>query len=80
MMDEKLQNNGVMAGMRQGCPSIFLANAGGPEATDESPGEEGRRFRALAGNGVGRNFIPAPERLFSPRKTAGKTPTWVIIG
>jgi hypothetical protein len=53
----------------------WLADAGGPEATDESPGEEGRRFRALAGGGVGRNFIPATEQLFSPRKTAGKAPT-----
>jgi hypothetical protein len=54
--------------------------AGGSEATDEFPGEEGGRFRALAGDGVCRNFIPAPERLFSPRKTAGKTPACVIIG
>ncbi len=80
MMDEKPENDGVMARMRQGCPSIFLTNADGPEATDESPGEEGRRFRALAGDGIGRKFIPAAEQLFSPRKTAGKTPACVIIG
>ncbi|WP_437558043.1 hypothetical protein [Acidithiobacillus sulfuriphilus] len=75
MMDEKPKNDGVMARMRQGCPSIFPANAGGPEAMKESPGEEGGRLRPAAGNGVGRNFIPARERLFSPGKTAGKAPT-----
>ncbi|MHB8248164.1 MAG: hypothetical protein ACYDCX_04685 [Acidithiobacillus sp.] len=35
----------------------LVKEAGSPEATDEFPGEEGGRFRALAGNGAGRKML-----------------------
>jgi len=46
--------------------------AGGSEATDEFPGEEGRRFRALAGNGAGRKCYPCNGTIIFAKQNSGK--------
>jgi hypothetical protein len=56
-----------------GARSFFrLTNAGSPEATDESPGEEGRRFGALAGDGLGRKCDPCNGTIIFARKNSEK--------
>ncbi|MHB8249886.1 MAG: hypothetical protein ACYDCX_13550, partial [Acidithiobacillus sp.] len=60
--------------------SSWLADAGSPEATDESLAKKADAFVRSPGPASAENFIHATERLFSPSKTAGKTSACVIIG